>query len=123
MLLSHLLIAQYPKRIINKDTLIVMTEGQAKEINNVFKSLRSDNDKKKATADSLRLLVNSFDEERNKFNNYLQNAENAYLLSEEENQMLWDSHKSLKIGKISQDISIVTLMFTIVMLIKVSSGR
>lgn len=100
-----------------------MTEGQAKEINNVFKSLRSDNDKKKATADSLRLLVNSFDEERNKFNNYLQNAENAYLLSEEENQMLRDSHKSLKIGKISQDISIVTLMFTIVMLIKISSGR
>ena len=123
MLLSHLLIAQYPKRIINKDTLIVMTEGQAKEINNVFKSLRSDNDKKKATADSLRLLVGTFDEERNKYNNYLKNSENAYLLSEEENQMLRDSHKSLKIGKISQDISIVTLMFTIVMLIKISSGR
>jgi hypothetical protein len=100
-----------------------MTEGQAKEINNTFKSLRSDNNKKKATADSLRLLVGAFDEERNKYNNYLKNSENAYLLSEEENQMLRDSHKSLKIGKISQDISIVTLMFTIVMLIKVSSGR
>jgi hypothetical protein len=100
-----------------------MTEGQAKEINNVFKTLRSDNDKKKATADSLRTLVSAFDEERNKFNNYLKNAENAYLLSEEENQMLWDSHRSLKIGKVAQDISVVTLMFTIVMLFKVTSGR
>jgi hypothetical protein len=100
-----------------------MTEGQAKEINNTFKSLRSDNDKKKATADSLRTLVSAFDEERNKFNIYLKNAENAYLLSEEENQMLWDSHKSLKISKVAQDISVVTLMFTIVMLFKVTSGR
>ena len=76
-----------------------MTEGQAKEINNTFKVLRLDNNKKKATADSLRTLVSAFDEERNKFNIYLKNAENAYLLSEEENQMLWDSHKSLKISK------------------------
>ena len=100
-----------------------MTEGQAKEINNTFKVLRLDNNKKKATADSLRTLVSAFDEERNKFNIYLKNAENAYLLSEEENQMLWDSHKSLKISKVAQDISVVTLMFTIVMLIKGSSGR
>jgi len=100
-----------------------MTEGQAKEINNTFKVLRLDNNKKKATADSLRTLVSAFAEERNKFNIYLKNAENAYLLSEEENQMLWDSHKSLKIGKVAQDISVLTLMFTIVMLFKVTSGR
>jgi len=121
--LSHLSIAQYPKRIINKDTLVVMTEGQAKEINNTFKSLRSDNDKKKVTADSLRTLVGAFDEERNKYSNYLKNAENAYLLSKKENQILLDSHKSLKIGKVAQDISVLTLMFTIVMLFKVTSGR
>jgi hypothetical protein len=45
------------------------------------------------------------------------------MLSEEENQMLRETQSSLKIGRFAQDISVITFMFTVVMLIKISTGR
>jgi hypothetical protein len=45
------------------------------------------------------------------------------MLSEEENKMLKDIQGSLKIGRFAQDISVVTFMFTVVMLIKITTGR
>ena len=45
------------------------------------------------------------------------------MLSEEENEILRETQKSLRIGRFAQDISVVTFMFTVVMLIKITAGR
>jgi len=71
-------------------------------------------------ADSLSIML---DTERNGFSRSLENAQNAYMLSEEENEMLRETQKSLRIGRFAQDISVVTFMFTVVMLIKITAGR
>jgi tRNA pseudouridine-54 N-methylase len=125
MSLSQLLTAQtYPKKkIINGDTVIVMTENQANGINVLFRNLKADSKHQRATADSLKSIVKVFDQDRNNYVRSLENAQNAYMLSEEENQMLRDTQRSLQIGRFAQDISIVTFMFTIVMLVKITSNR
>lgn len=125
MSLSLLLTAQtYPKKkIINGDTVIVMTENQANGINVLFRNLKADSKQQRATADSLKSIVKVFDQDRINYVRSLENAQNAYMLSEEENQMLLDTQRSLQIGRFAQDISIVTFMFTIVMLVKITSNR
>lgn len=125
MSLSLLLTAQtYPKKkIINGDTVIVMTENQANGINVLFRNLKADSKQQRATADSLKSIVKVFDQDRINYVRSLENAQNAYMLSEEENQMLRDTQRSLQIGRFAQDISIVTFMFTIVMLVKITSNR
>ena len=120
MLLSQLSIAQYPKRIINGDTLVVMTQGQAININKTFNNLKSDSKRIKLRSDSLSIMLNK---ERHNFSDSLKNAKNAYMLSEEENKMLRATQNSLRIGMFAQDISIVTFMFTVVMLMKITRGR
>jgi hypothetical protein len=125
MLLSLSLTAQtYPKKkVINGDTVVVMTQKQASEINVVFRELRLDNKQYKSKADSLRAVALRLNEDVKDYRTSLDNASNQYLLSEEENQMLRDSQQSLRIGRVAKDISVVTLMFTIVMLIKISTIR
>lgn len=125
MSLSLLLTAQtYPKKkIINGDTVIVMTENQANGINVLFRNLKADSKQQRATADSLKSIVKVFDQDRINYIRSLENAQNAYMLSEEENQMLRDTQRSLQIGRFAKDISIVTFMFTIVMLVKITSNR
>lgn len=120
MLLSHLSIAQYPKRIINGDTLVVMTQNQSVDINKMFRNLKNESKQSKMRADSLSIMLNK---EKDDFSKSLENAKNAYMLSEEENQMLRETQSSLKIGRFAQDISVITFMFTVVMLIKISTGR
>lgn len=122
MLLSLSLTAQtYPKKkIINGDTVIVMTEKQASDINVVFRGLKSDNKIYKSKADSLRAVALRLNEDAKNYQTSLDNAKNQYMLSEEENQMLRDAHQSIRIGRVAQDISVLTLMFTVVMLIKIS---
>jgi hypothetical protein len=123
MLLSLSLTAQtYPKKkIINGDTVVVMTQKQASEINVVFRELRLDNKQYKSKADSLRAIAFRLNEDVKDYRTSLDNASNQYLLSEEENQMLRDAQQSIRIGRMAQDISVITLMFTIVMLIKIST--
>jgi hypothetical protein len=123
MLLSLSLIAQtYPKKkVINGDTVVVMTQKQASEINVVFRELRLDNKQYKSKADSLRAVALRLNEDVKDYRTSLDNASNQYLLSEEENQMLRDAQQSIRIGRVAQDISVITLMFTIVMLIKIST--
>jgi hypothetical protein len=100
-----------------------MTENQANGINVLFRNLRADSKQQRATADSLKSIVKVFDEDRLNYARSMENAQNAYMLSEEENQMLRDTQRSLQIGRFAQDISIVTFMFTIVMLVKITSNR
>jgi hypothetical protein len=123
MLLSLSLTAQtYPKKkVINGDTVVVMTQKQASEINVVFRELRLDNKQYKSKADSLRAIALRLNEDVKDYRTSLDNASNQYLLSEEENQMLRDAQQSIRIGRVAQDISVITLMFTIVMLIKIST--
>lgn len=123
MLLSLSLTAQtYPKKkVINGDTVVVMTQKQASEINVVFRELRLDNKQYKSKADSLRAIALRLNEDVKDYRTSLDNASNQYLLSEEENQMLRDAQQSIRIGRVAQDISVLTLMFTIVMLIKIST--
>jgi hypothetical protein len=125
MLLSLSLTAQtYPKKkVINGDTVVVMTQKQASEINVVFRELRLDNKQYKSKADSLRAVALRLNEDVKDYRTSLDNASNQYLLSEEENQMLRDAQQSIRIGRVAQDISVITLMFTIVMLIKISTIR
>jgi len=122
MLLSLSLTAQtYPKKkIINGDTVVVMTQKQASDINNVFRGLRLDNKEYKSKADSLRAVALRLNEDAKDYQTSLDNAKNQYMLSEEENQMLRDAQQSIRIGRVAQDISVLTLMFTVVMLIKIS---
>ena len=120
MLLSQLSTAQYPKRIINGDTLVVMTQGQAININKTFNNLKSDSKRIKFRSDSISIMLNK---ERRNFSDSLKSAQNAYILSKEENKILKDTQESLRVGMFAQEISIVTFMFTVVMLIKITTGR
>ena len=97
-----------------------MTQNQSVDINKLFRKLKNEGSKNKMRADSLSIML---DTERNGFGRSLENAQNAYMLSEEENEMLRDTQKSLRIGRFAQDISVVTFMFTVVMLIKITAGR
>ena len=125
MLLSQSLIAQsYPKKkIINGDTVVVMTQKQASDINVIFRGLKLDSKEQRSRADSLRAVALRLNDDAKNYRTSLDNATNQYILSEEENQMLRDSQQSLRIGRVSQDISVITLMFTVVMLIKVTLNR
>lgn len=97
-----------------------MTQNQSVDINKMFKKLKNEGSQNKMRADSLSIML---DTERNGFSRSLENAQNAYMLSEEENEMLRETQKSLRIGRFAQDISVVTFMFTVVMLIKITAGR
>ena len=125
MLLSQSLIAQsYPKKkIINGDTVVVMTQKQASDINVIFRGLKLDSKEQRSRADSLRAVALRLNDDAKNYRTSLDNATNQYILSEEENQMLRDSQQSLRIGRVSQDISVITLMFTVVLLIKVTLNR
>lgn len=87
MLLSQLLIAQsYPKKkIINGDTVVVMTEKQASDINNVFRGLKSDSKQQRSRADSLMAVALQLSNNAKYYQISLDNAKNQYMLSEEEN--------------------------------------
>ena len=123
-LIQSLTAQTYPKKkIINGDTVIVMTENQANSINVLFRNLKADNKQQRATTDSLKSIVKVFDQDRINYVRSLEKAQNAYVLSEEENKMLRETQRSLKIGRFAQDISIITFMFTIVMLVKITSNR
>jgi hypothetical protein len=100
-----------------------MTENQANSINVLFRNLKADNKQQRATTDSLKSIVKVFDQDRINYVRSLEKAQNAYVLSEEENKMLRETQRSLKIGRFAQDISIITFMFTIVMLVKITSNR
>lgn len=97
-----------------------MTQNQSVDINKMFRKLKNEGSQNKMRADSLSIML---DTERNGFSRSLENAQNAYMLSEEENEMLRETQKSLRIGRFAQDISVVTFMFTVVMLIKITAGR
>lgn len=97
-----------------------MTQNQSIDINKLFRKLKNEGSQNKMRADSLSIML---DTERNGFSRSLENAQNAYMLSEEENEMLRETQKSLRIGRFAQDISVVTFMFTVVMLIKITAGR
>jgi hypothetical protein len=97
-----------------------MTQNQSVDINKLFRKLKNEGSQNKMRADSLSIML---DTERNGFSRSLENAQNAYMLSEEENEMLRETQKSLRIGRFAQDISVVTFMFTVVMLIKITAGR
>lgn len=97
-----------------------MTQNQSVDINKLFKKLKNEGSQNKMRADSLSIML---DTERNGFSRSLENAQNAYMLSEEENEILRETQKSLRIGRFAQDISVVTFMFTVVMLIKITAGR
>jgi len=123
-LIQSLTAQTYPKKkIINGDTVIVMTENQANSINVLFRNLKADNKQQRATTDSLKSIVKVFDQDRTNYVRSLEKAQNAYVLSEEENKMLRETQRSIKIGRFAQDISIITFMFTIVMLVKITSNR
>lgn len=97
-----------------------MTQNQSIDINKLFRKLKNEGSQNKMRADSLSIMLYI---ERNGFSRSLENAQNAYMLSEEENEMLRETQKSLRIGRFAQDISVVTFMFTVVMLIKITAGR
>ncbi len=111
----------YPKKkIINGDTVIVMTESQANNINALFRNLKKDNKKQLAISDSLKSIVKVFDQDKIIYVQSLDKAQKSYMLSEEENKILLQTQQSLKIGRFAQDISVLTLMFTVVVLLKIS---
>lgn len=97
-----------------------MTQNQSVDINKLFRKLKNEGSQNKMRADSLSIML---DTERNGFSRSLENAQNAYMLSEEENEILRETQKSLRIGRFAQDISVVTFMFTVVMLIKITASR
>jgi hypothetical protein len=100
-----------------------MTENQANSINTLFRNLKKDNKKQLATTDSLKSIVKVFDQDRVNYVQSLDKSQKLYMLSEEENKILLQTQQSLKIGRFAQDISVITLMFTVVILLKTSFDR
>jgi hypothetical protein len=100
-----------------------MTENQANSINTLFRNLKKDNKKQLATTDSLKSIVKVFDQDRVNYVQSLDKSHKLYMLSEEENKILLQTQQSLKIGRFAQDISVITLMFTVVILLKTSFDR
>jgi hypothetical protein len=100
-----------------------MTENQANSINTLFRNLKKDNKKQLATTDSLKSIVKVFDQDRVNYVQSLDKSQKLYMLSEEENKILLQTQQSLKIGRFAQDISVITLMFTVVILLKTSFNR
>jgi hypothetical protein len=100
-----------------------MTENQANNINTLFRNLKKDNKKQLATTDSLKSIVKVFDQDRVNYVQSLDKSQKLYMLSEEENKILLQTQQSLKIGRFAQDISVITLMFTVVILLKTSFNR
>jgi hypothetical protein len=100
-----------------------MTESQANNINALFRNLKKDNKKQLATTDSLKSIVKVFYQDRVNYVQSLDKSQKLYMLSEEENKILLQTQQSLKIGRFAQDISVITLMFTVVILLKTSFDR
>ena len=123
MFLSHLSIAQYPKRIINKDTVVVLTEPQAKYINKRFNDFVKNDSLNKVSIDSLSKKIKYFDNQESIYSKKISDAYHAVLLIDDENKYLRETNHSLQMAKTATHISVLTLMFTVVMLIKVTSGR
>ena len=124
MLFSQSAIAQYPtKKIIGKDTVVIITEKQANDINNIFKNIKGDKikfDSLVVSFDKAKKLNKELDAKQANYYSLLAESNNRTSVVEEKNKNLTLINTSLTRSRLSVDLSTLSFMFALVSVLAVS---
>jgi len=124
LLFSQSAIAQYPtKKIIGNDTVVIITEKQAKDINNIFKNIKGDRikfDSLVVSFDKAKKLNKELDAKQANYYSLLAESNNRTSVVEEKNKNLTLINTSLGKAKLSIDLSTLSLMFALVSILAIS---
>lgn len=124
MLFSQSAIAQYPtKKIIGKDTVVIITEKQANDINNIFKNIKGDKikfDSLVVSFDKAKKLNKELDAKQANYYSLLAESNNRTSIVEEKNKNLTLINTSLTRSRLSVDLSTLSFMFALVSVLAVS---
>lgn len=124
MLFSQSAIAQYPtKKIIGNDTVIIITEKQANDINNIFKNIKGDKikfDSLVVSFDKAKKLNKELDAKQANYYSLLAESNNRTSIVEEKNKNLTLINTSLTRSRLSVDLSTLSFMFALVSVLAVS---
>jgi spore coat polysaccharide biosynthesis predicted glycosyltransferase SpsG len=124
LLFSQSAIAQYPtKKIIGKDTVVIITEKQANDINNIFKNIKGDKikfDSLVVSFDKAKKLNKELDAKQANYYSLLAESNNRTSIVEEKNKNLTLINTSLTRSRLSVDLSTLSFMFALVSVLAVS---
>ncbi len=124
MLFSQSAIAQYPtKKIIGNDTVVIITEKQANDINNIFKNIKGDKikfDSLVVSFDKAKKLNKELDAKQANYYSLLAESNNRTSIVEEKNKNLTLINTSLTRSRLSVDLSTLSFMFALVSVLAVS---
>jgi spore coat polysaccharide biosynthesis predicted glycosyltransferase SpsG len=124
LLFSQSAIAQYPtKKIIGKDTVVIITEKQANDINNIFKNIKGDKikfDSLVVSFDKAKKLNKELDAKQANYYSLLAESNNRTSVVEEKNKNLTLINTSLTRSRLSVDLSTLSFMFALVSVLAVS---
>ncbi len=124
MLFSQSAIAQYPtKKIIGNDTVVIITEKQANDINNIFKNIKGDKikfDSLVVSFDKAKKLNKELDAKQANYYSLLAESNNRTSVVEEKNKNLTLINTSLTRSRLSVDLSTLSFMFALVSVLAVS---
>lgn len=124
MLFSQSAIAQYPtKKIIGNDTVVIITEKQANDINNIFKNIKNDRvkfDSLVVSFDKAKKLNKELDAKQANYYSLLAESNNRTSIVEEKNKNLTLINTSLTRSRLSVDLSTLSFMFALVSVLAVS---
>jgi len=124
LLFSQSAIAQYPtKKIIGNDTVVIITEKQANDINNIFKNIKGDKikfDSLVVSFDKAKKLNKELDAKQANYYSLLAESNNRTSVVEEKNKNLTLINTSLTRSRLSVDLSTLSFMFALVSVLAVS---
>lgn len=124
MLFSQSAIAQYPtKKIIGNDTVVIITEKQANDINNIFKNIKGDKikfDSLVVSFDKAKKLNKELDAKQANYYSLLAESNNRTSVIEEKNKNLTLINTSLTRSSLSVDLSTLSFMFALISVLAVS---
>jgi spore coat polysaccharide biosynthesis predicted glycosyltransferase SpsG len=124
LLFSQSAIAQYPtKKIIGNDTVVIITEKQANDINNIFKNIKGDKikfDSLVVSFDKAKKLNKELDAKQANYYSLLAESNNRTSIVEEKNKNLTLINTSLTRSRLSVDLSTLSFMFALVSVLAVS---
>jgi hypothetical protein len=124
LLFSQSAIAQYPtKKIIGNDTVVIITEKQANDINNIFKNIKGDRikfDSLVVSFNKAKKLNKELDAKQANYYSLLAESNNRTSVVEEKNKNLTLINTSLTRSRLSVDLSTLSFMFALVSVLAVS---
>ena len=124
LLFSQSAIAQYPtKKIIGNDTVVIITEKQANDINNIFKNIKGDKikfDSLVVSFDKAKKLNKELDAKQANYYSLLAESNNRTSIVEGKDKNLTLINTSLTRSRLSVDLSTLSFMFALVSVLAVS---